>query len=139
MPLAEPTRVRARVRARAQWLLSLCVALLALFAPRAALADAPLCDPSGASVAAPAPVLPNATGELVAPKSCDGSVKEILDVGQPNPDRPAVVRGMDVPDRVIATPGSLPRVLSKRLPRAERSQTLRLPGFAEPVYRPPAL
>src|SRR5260221_14215118 len=49
------------------------VALLAcvLLVPRAALAAAPMCDPSGASMVAPVPAPPSATGDLVAQKSCE--------------------------------------------------------------------
>jgi hypothetical protein len=122
------------VRAR---LLAVLVATLFCLVSPLAHAAAPLCDPSGASIAAPIPVLPNATGDLEAPKNCDDAPHAATDVTKPRHDSPNAERGVDVPDRVVVTPASLPDVLSVRTPRPDRGDSLHLPGHTPEVFRPP--
>jgi hypothetical protein len=114
----------------------LCAVALALVSPRA-LAAAPMCDPSGASVVAPIPVLPNATGVLAEPKGCGDSSRDGVDVSRPGRHAPLAQRTLDPPDRVIVVPATLPEVRGVRLPRPEASVHLALPGFTTSVYRPP--
>jgi hypothetical protein len=114
----------------------LCVVALTLLCPRAH-AAAPLCDPSGASMPAPIPVLPNATGDLVAPKGCDDQAHELLDLVKPNRGDAPVARGVDVPDRVVVAPPVWPKAAGAKIPRPSRASVPDLPGHSLPVYRPP--
>src|SRR5262245_18082237 len=63
------------------------LAVVVLVSPRAH-AVAPLCVPSAASMPAPVPAPPNATGDLVAPKNCDESGFSYLDASRPGRDAP---------------------------------------------------
>lgn len=110
---------------------------LVLMSPRA-FAMAPMCDPSGASVAAPAPAPPSHTGDLVAPKGCP----DLDDSGFVAPPRtgeksPAVQPPLDPPDRVLPTLSPLPSLHGTRTPRPEGETTLPRPGHGDPVFRPP--
>jgi hypothetical protein len=127
-------RLSGPVRAR---LLSVLIAALFCLVSTRAHAAAPFCDPSGASAIAPIPVLPNATGDLEAPKNCDDSPHAATDVTKPRHDSPNAERGVDVPDRAIVTPGSLPDVQSARTPGPDRVDSLHLPGHTLEVFRPP--
>lgn len=86
---------------------------------------------------APTPVLPNATGDLVAPKGCDDQAHELLDLVKPGRGDAPVVRTVDVPDRVVASPPVWPKTGGTKLPRPDRASTPDLPGHSLPVYRPP--
>jgi hypothetical protein len=109
---------------------------LALVSPRA-FAAAPMCDPSGASVVAPIPVLPNATGVLTAPKSCHDVFHDGIDVSRRSSDKPLAQRSVEAPDRVIVVPATLPELPGVKLARPTASEAPALPGVSRLVYRPP--
>ena len=136
--LIRPTRPFAAFAKRSQRLTLLCAVALALFFPRVAFAAAPMCDPSGASIVAPAPALPNATGELVAPKGCDDTQRDGVDVSKTGPRVPLMKRVVDPPPR-IAAPSSF--VMSARagvrMPRPDVAVDAARPGHSTEVFRPP--
>jgi hypothetical protein len=121
---------------KAHRLALLVAAALVLFCPRA-FAVAPLCDPSAASIAAPIPTLPNATGELTAPPSCDDTSHGAFSADRSERDGPPMYRVTDVPDRVAATAFAMPGLKGVRAPRSDVERGLVLPGYSTPVYRPP--
>ena len=111
------------------------LAAVVLLSPRAH-AVAPMCDPSGASVPAPVPAPPNATGDLVAPKTCDDPSLAFFDTSRPGQDSPPDWRSSP-PDRVL--PAGLgwgePRAVVAACP--SKVLTIERPGYSPPVYRPP--
>jgi hypothetical protein len=121
---------------KAQRVAVLVAAALVLFCPRA-FAAAPLCDPSAASIAAPIPALPNATGELTAPPSCDDNGRGAFSAPRSERDAPALDRLTDVPDRVAAAAFALPALKGALVPRPGPERGPVLPGYSIPVYRPP--
>lgn len=114
----------------------LCAVALSLLAPRAR-AAAPLCDPSGASMPAPMTVLPNATGDLVAPKSCEDTTHGFFDLGKLAKENVPSARNVDVPDRLMARAPAWPKAVGDEIPRPDRASIPDLPGHSIPVYRPP--
>jgi len=112
------------------------LALVVLVAPRAH-AVAPLCDPSAASMPAPVPAPPNATGDLVAPKDCDESGFSAAAAPRPTHDAPAPDWRTPPPDRALPNgihwenPESSAEACPPKVPELHR------PGYPPPVYRPP--
>jgi hypothetical protein len=86
---------------------------------------------------APIPVLPNATGDLVAPKGCDDATHGFLDLAKPNRGDAPSARPFDVPDRLVATLLVWPKSAGTKVPRPARASIPDLPGHSLPVYRPP--
>jgi hypothetical protein len=110
---------------------------VALLSPRA-FAVAPMCDPSGASVPAPIPAPPYATGDLTAPRNCDDTPWSGVDVARPgHSEVPPKVRAWNLPDHVLPTPFEWAPLRGTVLPRADAVLPPHRPGFSEPVYRPP--
>jgi hypothetical protein len=115
----------------------LCAVAFALVSPRA-LAAAPMCDPSGASVVAPIPVLPNATGVLNAPKSCHDPLHDDgIDVSRSGSHKPLAQRSLQAPDLVIVVPATFATPSGVKLGRPLASEMPALPGVSNLVYRPP--
>jgi hypothetical protein len=134
-----PPRTRTRIGLFARRSFALTVlALVVLAAPAAhAHAVAPLCDPSAASVPAPIPAPPSDTGDLVAPKTCDDPDWDLFDASRPGHDSPLPELRSSPPDRVLPTGigWGAPRATVVACPTSV--QPLRLPGYRQPVYRPP--
>jgi hypothetical protein len=131
-----PSRFRKRP-AVGRWAAILSALCLALLAPKIARAAAPMCDPSGMSVVAPIPALPSITGELTAQKSCESPLRDEMRVGTSRHDKPLVRTPQDVPDRIVATPKTLPCTLGRLAERPEAALMALPAGHARDVYRPP--
>jgi hypothetical protein len=117
--------------------LSLVVLALVVFLSPRAHAVAPMCDPSAASVPAPVPAPPNATGDLVAPKTCDDPSLAFFDASRPAQDSPPPDWRSSPPDRVLPTAfgwGEPSAALAACPPKVLAPDR---PGYAPPVYRPP--
>jgi len=112
------------------------VALAILVSPRAQ-AMAPMCDPSAASMPAPVPAPPYATGDLVAPKACDDPSLAFLDASRPGRDSPPPDWRSSPPDRVLPVGDywGEPRAVIAACP--SKVSAIERPGYSEPVYRPP--
>jgi hypothetical protein len=128
------TAVVARARC-----LGVLVAFVSIILSPRAFAAAPMCDPSGASIAAPTPALPNATGELVAPKSCDDSDAALVFAGSAKParDTSSATRIAPSAPRVLPVAYVFPDCAGERLPVVSIRPPEIRPGFSDPVYRPP--
>jgi len=96
-----------------------------------------MCDPSAASMPAPVPAPPNATGDLVAPKTCDDPSLVFLDASRPGKDTPPSDWRSAPPDRALPTAVSWgePRPFVADCP--SKVSAIERPGFSLPVYRPP--
>jgi hypothetical protein len=114
----------------------LCAVAVALLSP-GAFAAAPMCDPSGASIVAPIPALPNATGNLTAPKACDDSVRNGVDAPHAGRHAPPVERVVDRPNRVVGAMFTLPSPKGTTLPPPDAIETPNLSAHRTSVYRPP--
>src|SRR2546426_839602 len=96
-----------------------------------------MCDPSAASMPAPVPAPPNATGDLVAPKNCDDPGLAFLDTSRPGRDSPPSDWRSSAPDRALPTgalwgePRAVVAARPSKVPLFER------PGYSPPIYRPP--
>jgi hypothetical protein len=111
--------------------------IVALCFPRAALAAAPMCDPTAASVVAPIPALPSNTGELNVPRNCETQGMDAMDVGRMHRNAPLAEQAPQLPDRIVVTPIRLPELTGRVTGRPEASELPCRPGFRIPVYRPP--
>jgi hypothetical protein len=131
------TRLSLSAARRAQRLAMLLAVAFALLSPRAFAMAVPMCDPSGASVIAPLPVLPNATGELAAPKSCDDASRGFVDADTSRRDAPSVQSITPVPERLVAAAFSVPRQKGVLMPRPDSSSDAPPSGHGASVYRPP--
>src|SRR6185436_11005245 len=111
-----------RRTSRQRWWAVLWSAVAALCLPRAAWAAAPMCDPTGASVVAPIPALPSNTGELTAPRSCETSGTDAMDVGRTRRSAPLAQQAPQIPDRIVATPIKLPELAGQLVGRPARAE-----------------
>jgi hypothetical protein len=114
------------------------LALVVLVAPAAhAHTVAPMCDPSAASMPAPIPAPPSNTGDLVAPKSCEDFDGSLFDASRPGHDSQAPELRSSAPDRALPTGISWGVPPATVLACPASVQAPHLPGFPQPVYRPP--
>src|SRR5688572_28356359 len=113
----------------------LALGSLLVTAEARAIVVAPMCDEVGASVPAPIPALPNATGELRA-ASCDDMV-ESLRAAPPGPERAGFERAFDPGQRVLDAMFTLAQLPSRTLPIAEPDRPPVVADHFESVYRPP--
>jgi hypothetical protein len=123
---------------RAHRLAVLCALAIVILSPRAH-AVAPMCDPSGASVAAPPPALPNATGELAAPINCDDAeaALDFGDAAKPTRDTPPPVRASSTLDRMMPAAFVWPDLRGELVPQPATEVPEPRFEFSDPVYRPP--
>jgi hypothetical protein len=130
------TSAAAVARARC---LGVLVAVASIVLSSRAFAAAPICDPSGASAVAPTPAPPNATGELVAPKSCDDvdAALVLADSSKPAQDSSSAPRVTPAAPRVLPIDYAFPEAPGARQPVADVAPTVKRSAFADPVYRPP--
>jgi len=96
-----------------------------------------MCDPTGASVSAPSPAPPSATGDLFPSGRC-GTALHARDASRGGQEKPAPDAGWERhPDRVVPTGYSFAP------PKAQRQDLERTllpalpPGYGQGVYRPP--
>lgn len=116
--------------------LSVALAVLLLGGPARAMAVAPMCDPDGASVAAPIPVMPLAdSGEIRAVQDCDSILQ--ADARHAGRDRAAQDLELKSPDRALARPELLLRRRAARRAVAVAVRWLPPSAHAPSVYRPP--
>lgn len=130
-------RISLAAARRAHRLAMLLVVAFALVSPRAFASASPMCDPSGASMIAPIPVLPNATGELTAPKSCDDASRAFVGVDSSRRDAPSVERSVQPPERLVAVAFAVPRQKGVLVPPLEAAKAALPAGHGTSVYRPP--
>lgn len=115
----------------------LWIAAMALLSP-AAKAFAPMCDPTGATVAAPAPAPPASSGDWAAARGCpDSKGVDSADATRHDRPGPSAERAIDPPDRVQAVTRDWPAPMGARAPQRFARPGRPLPGFSDPVYHPP--
>jgi hypothetical protein len=142
IPFSAPSR-RARayrlVLASAARRLTVWCAFALVFAlPRLSHAAAPFCDPSGASMIAPVPALPNQTGELRAPPTnCDETTRDFVAASRTRHDVPAAERILTPPERVLPTRLAFPEIHGSVIPVPPAPDDIALPGHPHSIYRPP--
>jgi hypothetical protein len=131
------TRLSLAAAHRARRFAMLFAVAFALMSPRAFAVAVPMCDPSGASMIAPLPVLPNATGELAAPKSCGDTSHGFVDADGSRRDAPSLQGITPVPERLVAVAFAVPRQKGVLVPRPDSSSDALPSGHGASVYRPP--